>query len=63
VLCGALGQTALASAAQRDRVLEASRARLSSDAYRIAFGRGTELSPTQLMQVAVAEIARLTDQP
>jgi len=63
LLCGALGQTALASAAQRERVLDASRTRLSNDAYRTAFGRGAELSPTELMHVAVAEIERLTDQP
>jgi predicted ATPase/DNA-binding SARP family transcriptional activator/class 3 adenylate cyclase len=63
LLCGALGQTALASAAQRGRVLEASRNLLSNDAYRAAFGRGAELSPTQLMRVAVAEIERVTGQP
>ena len=63
LLCGALGQTALASAAQRERVLEASRTRLSNDAYRTAYGRGAELSPTELMHVAVAEIERLTEQP
>jgi predicted ATPase/DNA-binding SARP family transcriptional activator len=62
VLCGALGRTALASAAQRGRVLDASRTRLSSDAYRTAIGRGAELSPTQLMHVAVTEIERLTEQ-
>ena len=61
VLCGALGQTALASAAQRGRALDASQTLLSSDAYRTAFGRGAELSPTQLMHVAVAEIERLTE--
>ncbi len=63
LLCGALGQTALASAAQRERVLGASRTRLSNDAYRTAYGRGAELSPTELMHVAVAEIERLTEQP
>ena len=63
VLCGALGQTALGSAAQCERALEASRTRLSSDAYRAAFGRGAELSPTELTRVAVAEIERLTHQP
>ena len=63
LLCGALGHTALAAAAQRERVLDASRTRLSHDAYRTAYGRGAELSPTELMQVAVAEIERLTQQP
>ena len=63
VLCGALGQTALGSAAQCERALERSRTRLSSDAYRTAFGRGAELSPTELMRVAGAEIERLTQQP
>jgi predicted ATPase len=62
VLCGALGQTALGSAAQCERALERSRTRLSSDAYRTAFGRGAELSPTELMRVAGAEIERLTHQ-
>jgi predicted ATPase/DNA-binding SARP family transcriptional activator len=62
-LCGALGQTALGSVAQCERVLEASRTRLSNDAYRTAFSRGADLSPTELMRVAVAEIERLTDQP
>jgi predicted ATPase/DNA-binding SARP family transcriptional activator len=63
VLCAALGQTALGSAAQCERALAASRTRLPSDAYRSAFGRGAELSPTALMRVATAEIERLTHQP
>jgi predicted ATPase/DNA-binding SARP family transcriptional activator len=62
LLCGALGQTALGSVAQCERALEASRTRLSHDAYRTAFGRGADLSPTGLMRVAGAEIERLTDQ-
>jgi hypothetical protein len=63
LLCGALGQTALGSVAQCERVLAASRTRLSHDAYRTAFSRGTDLSPTELMHVAAAEIERLTHQP
>jgi len=61
-LCGGLGQTALGSVAQCERALEASRTRLSNDAYRTAFGRGADLSPTELMRVAAAEIERLTAQ-
>ena len=60
LLCGALGQTALGSAAQCERVLAVSRTRLSGEAYRTAFRRGAQLSPTELMQVAAAEITRLT---
>jgi hypothetical protein len=63
LLCGGLGQTALGSAAQCERVLEASRTRLSNDAYRTAFGRGVALSPAELMGVAAAEIERLTHLP
>lgn len=63
LLCGALGQTALGSVAQCERVLTASRTRLSHDAYRTAFSRGADLSPTELMHVAAAEIERLTHQP
>jgi predicted ATPase len=62
-LCGGLGQTALGSVAQCERALGASRTRLSNDAYRTAFGRGADLSPSELMRVAAAEIERLTDQP
>jgi predicted ATPase len=63
VLCGALGQTALGSAAQCERALERSRTRLSGDGYRTAFSRGATLSPTELMRVVAAEIERLTHQP
>jgi hypothetical protein len=63
LLCGTLGQTALGSAAQCRRALGAARTRLSNDAYRTAFTRGAELSPTELTRVAVAEIERLTRQP
>jgi hypothetical protein len=62
-LCAGLGQTALGSVAQCERALHAARARLSNDAYRTAFGRGADLSPTELMRVAAAEIERLTDHP
>jgi hypothetical protein len=63
LLCGALGQTALGSSAQCERALAAARTRLSNDAYRTAFARGAELSPSALTRVAVAEIERLTRQP
>jgi hypothetical protein len=62
-LCAGLGQTALGSVAQCERALHAARTRLSNDAYRTAFGRGADLSPTELMRVATAEIERLTDHP
>ncbi len=63
LLCGALGQTALGSSAQCERALAAARTRLSNDAYRTAFARGAELSPSELTRLAVAEIERLTRQP
>jgi predicted ATPase/DNA-binding SARP family transcriptional activator len=62
-LCAALGQTALGSVAQCQRALHAARTRLSHDAYRTAFARGADLSPTELMRVAAAEIERLTNHP
>jgi hypothetical protein len=61
-LCGALSQTALGSAAQCQRVLALSRTRLSSDAYRTAFERGSVLSPTQLVELAAEELDRLISQ-
>jgi predicted ATPase/DNA-binding SARP family transcriptional activator len=62
LLCGALGQTALGSIAQCERVLEASRTRLSSESYRTAFSRGAALSPSELMHVAATELEKLTAQ-
>jgi hypothetical protein len=61
VLCGALSQTALGSAAQCERVLALSRTRLSGEAYRTAFGRGSALSPAELIEMAARELERLTN--
>lgn len=60
VFCGALSQTALGSVAQCERVLALSRTRLSDQAYRTAFARGSALSPAQLVDVAANELERLT---
>jgi predicted ATPase/DNA-binding SARP family transcriptional activator/class 3 adenylate cyclase len=61
VLCGALSQTALGSVAQCERVLALARTRLSGQAYRTAFSRGSELSPAQLVDLAANELERLSN--
>ena len=60
VMCGSLSQTALGSAAQCQRVLALCRTRLSVDAYRTAFSRGSTLTPAQLVGLVAVELERLT---
>jgi predicted ATPase/class 3 adenylate cyclase len=56
---GALSQTALGSTAQCQRALALCRDRLSMDAYRTAFSRGSILSPAQLVDMVAIELERL----
>jgi hypothetical protein len=59
-MCGSLSQTAFGSSAQCQRALALCRDRLSIDAYRTAFSRGSTLSPAQLVDMVAGELERLT---